>query len=133
MTDAHEIRSPHSDLLGELLFKFEWCERFINSNPSLEVVLRVGLRAAIIRHDDFSLHIYPNDHGKPHFHVRSNGETAAFFIENGERVPGHDGLARRDEIVKFIWEKDKLQIAKAWNETRPTDKPQTYFSIPSGW
>ncbi len=90
-------------------------------------------RATVVKHRDFAYYVNTNDHSPPHFHVRANGETSAFFIETGKRWPRHQGLKGRDKIIKKIWNIGKHDIAAEWNETRLPDSPRQLFVIPDSW
>ena len=131
--DTYEIQSPFADRLGEILFKFDKFIEWKGYEPSFEEVQRVGLRAIIIRHEDFRVYVNTNDHPPPHFHVQSNGESAAFSIETGKRIQGSRGLKRRDKIIKEVWFDGRHEIAEAWNDSRPTDIANNLFSIPAKW
>ena len=133
MEDPVDIESPISDLLGELLFKYEWFLHLIGPDPTLDDVLNVGLKLAVIRHNDYRFCVYPNDHPPPHFHVLARGESAAFLIANGRRVKGHGGLKGRDKIIKTVWNLGKHDIAMTWNKSRPTDRPHEKFILTEEW
>lgn len=132
--DAIELVGEYIDLLGEWLFKFDWHVNIIGHEPTFEKLLLVGLRARVIKHEDFRICVYPNDHSPPHFHVYSNGEEAAFSIRTGERLKGYKGLKNRDEAVKEAWQLFRKDIAVKWNETRPTNAVHLKMELPvSEW
>lgn len=133
MSNAILIQSPISDFLAEFLFKFDWYVQLNGRNPTVEQLSRIGLRGTVIRYRDFRLFVNPNDHLPPHFHVRSNGEEAAFSIKTGLRMPGHTGLKDRDNIIYTVWEIGRLELANCWNETRPSDCSYKLFEIPPEW
>jgi hypothetical protein len=132
---SYLIRSAVSNFLGYSLFQYDWYENMIGADPSIDDLFKVGLRAAVIRHQDFKFCVYSNDHPPPHFHVRSNGEDAAFSIAMGKRMDlkGNTGLKRRDEIIYRVWEIGRHDIANAWNNSRPTIQASQKFTIPPEW
>lgn len=66
------------------------------------------------------IHIYPDEHPPPHFHVRAAGENASFAISNCERV---DGTAFKLRTIRRWWKDNRAELKRVWNDTRPADCP----------
>ena len=81
------------------------------------------------------IYIHPNEgkHRVPHFHVFKDGKDVSFYIETGERFKKHTGLERKDKYIKNFWRKERCLLASEWNESRPTNRQDQFFKIPSDW
>ncbi len=128
-----ELHSPAIYMLGELLKTFDLLHSQYGHEPSFDMIISFEFRALVTRHHGFSIHVHPNDHNPPHFHVLWKGESMAFSIETGKRLDGYRGLKGRNAIIESIWNIEKHEIAAKWNETRPSDHSHQSFTIPAMW
>lgn len=51
--------------------------------------------------------IQGDEHPPPHFHVRAAGESASFYITDGNRLPNMSGLNRYDKNIRKWWKQNK--------------------------
>ncbi len=128
-----ELYSPAIFMLGELLKNFDYLHSQYGHEPSFDMVMSVEFRSLVTRHHGYSVCVHSNDHPPPHFHVRWKGESVAFSIETGERLDGYYGLKNRDKFIEIIWNIEKHEIAKKWDETRPSVPSNQSFSVPAAW
>ncbi len=105
----------------------EHLERFLNSGcyiwfePNGERLLLFG-RALVDKIRGLKIHIYPDEHAPPHFHVVAPGIDAAFSIADCSLIKGSVDSKTRDLIV-YWYGAARPKLVEVWNNTRPTGCP----------
>ena len=102
----------------------EWLESILHNPCSVweengEEFL-IEIRQLVARVNGLQIHIYPNEHPPPHFHVKSPDVNASFSIEDCKKLEGQIG-AQELRKVRFWHKSAKPLLISAWNETRPTN------------
>jgi hypothetical protein len=102
-------------------------EFLLNSGPHVfvkpdgEQILLFG-RALVEKINGLKIHIYPDEHAPPHFHVKSPNFDAAFTIDKCAFIKGSIDSKTRALIV--YWHGSaRRKLIEIWNKTRPTDCP----------
>lgn len=83
-----------------------------------ELIL-LQIKARVDTYRGLEIHINPNEHPPPHFHVHSGNVNASFKIEDCFLIGGKisDSDFRK---VRYWHSKSKHKLIKMWNSTRPT-------------
>ena len=81
-----------------------------------------SIKQLVARVKGLQIHVYPNEHSPPHFHVKSPDVDASFTIQDCTFMHGNiDG--REQHLVRWWYERSRPQLVAAWNATRPSDCP----------
>jgi len=106
-------------------------ERFLSSgcyiwvDPDGEKTLLFG-RAQVERLKGLKIHIYPNEHPPPHFHVVGPEINATFSINSCKLLTGEIGRKNQDLVV-WWHERARAKLIKFWDDSRPLDCPVGRF------
>lgn len=92
--------------------------------------LRLLNEELVARENGMTINIYSNEHPPPHFHVRFNGESASFAIDDGSRLSNVTGLEKYDKNIRKWYEKHRCAIIESWNRNRPSDCPVGAVDVP---
>lgn len=99
-----------NDLLGALL----------DPDPDADPGMSYFRKARVGQFDGFSVHVFANEHPRPHFRVKYAGESADFSIDDGSHpVVVFLGITERSKPGTIA----KKNSKHAWNRMRPTDCP----------
>lgn len=103
---------------------------------TIEFIVGLGKQRAPKRkrakgHLEIVMHF--DEHPPPHFAVRYVGAKVRFEIETCERLAHDRGFERNDRSVREWWIEHRCELAKTWNETRPSDCRAGAVSIPREW
>jgi len=79
-------------------------------------------RALVERLKGLKIHIYPDEHPPPHFHVSSPDINATFSILDCTLLKGSVDRKTRELIVHWHGAA-RPKLVAFWNNTRPTDCP----------
>ncbi len=67
--------------------------------------------------NNLKIHIYPNDHNPPHFHVLTDNINASFNIQTGELIRGT--IDPKDQKrIKYFYENQKENLLEIWRDLR---------------
>ena len=104
------------DLVQEL-------EQSIDGGPIVDEQGTVAIwKQLVARVQGVKVEIYSDEHGPPHFHVVSGGETNAFCIT--DCTPLHPGgLVPYFRNIRRWHAKNKPRLIETWNRLRPADCP----------
>lgn len=95
---------------------------------------RLLVEGVVERVGGLKISVFSNEHPPPHFCVSYQGESANYEITTGARLAGQRGLTKFDRNIRRWWEDNKLKIARAWNEVRPTNcTVGTVDTVALGW
>jgi hypothetical protein len=90
--------------------------------------------AEVDRAGGLKISVYSNEHPPPHFCVSYQGQSANYEITTGKRLEGQKGLETFNHNIRRWWKANKLKIAKAWNDARPTNcTVGTVDTVALGW
>ena len=68
------------------------------------------------------IHVYPDEHAPPHFHVKSPDVDACFSIRDCSFIRGN--IDRRERrLVRWWYDRSRPLLVATWNATRPSDCP----------
>jgi hypothetical protein len=79
-----------------------------------------NVRHLVDRIQSLKIHIYAGDHAPPHFHIAGPDIDAAFTIENCTLLKGRM-KGKKQQLVRWWYERSRPLLVKTWNETRPGD------------
>lgn len=80
------------------------------------------IKQLVERVNGLQIHVYPNEHPPPHFHVKSPNVDASFTVSDCRLLHGKiDG--RQASLVQWWYERARPKVVEAWNASRPTDCP----------
>lgn len=88
--------------------------------------MKSSLRASTV----LSVQLYADEHPPPHFHVCHAGESVAFSLDTGTRLPDMKGLKGFDKNVTRWWRNHQCELVAMWNRLRPTDCPVGPVPVP---
>lgn len=72
------------------------------------------------RINNLKIEIYSNEHGIPHFHVKSNEINASFSIDDCSLINGN--IRGNDlKLIQYWFDRYKPKLIEIWNKTRPSD------------
>ena len=81
-----------------------------------------SIKQLVARIKGLQIHVYPNEHPPPHFHVRSPDIDASFTIQDCTLMRGNID-SREQKLVHWWYERSRPLIVAAWNAARPSDCP----------
>jgi len=81
-----------------------------------------NIRQLVARVKGLQIHIYPNEHAPPHFHVKSPDIDASFTIQDCTFMHGNIDI-REQNLVRWWFERSRPQLVATWNATRSSDCP----------
>ncbi len=65
----------------------------------------------------YTIHLYFNDHGEPHFHVRGQGYEAKLLISDGSVVVGSLPVGALRRVRRWAAEEEnKAMMMEIWQE-----------------
>jgi hypothetical protein len=79
-----------------------------------------SIKQLVARVDGLKIHIYPDEHAPPHFHVLSANIDASFTIEDCTLLKGSIG-GRERSLVEWWFARSRPRLVAVWNETRSSD------------
>lgn len=81
------------------------------------------IKQQVGRINGLKIHVFPNDHPPPHFHVVAPGLNARFLISDGSLYSEAEQIDRRQaSLIQGWWcDRSRELLIKTWNETRPSD------------
>jgi hypothetical protein len=102
----------------------EWLEAILHNTCYISEIngaeCIVEKRQLVDRLNGLKIHVFPNEHPPPHFHVKSPNMDASFSIESCEILNGI--INSRDYKAISFWHKhSKPILIKLWDESRPTE------------
>lgn len=70
--------------------------------------------------DEAKIEIYPEEHGPPHFHVKTKNEDVSIAIESFKIL---NGSLKRNTLrkVKYFYDNNRELLISFWNATRPSN------------
>ena len=83
----------------------------------------------------FKIEVYPNETEEPHFKISYQGATCRFKIADCEPMKAEAQKGIPPQIkkimkqIKKIWQDNKDDIVKAWQNSRPTDQHHGHQNI----
>ena len=67
--------------------------------------------------NNLKIHIYPNDHNPPHFHVLTDNINASFNIKTGELIKGT--VDPKDQRrIKYFYENQRENLLEIWTDLK---------------
>ena len=67
--------------------------------------------------NNLKIHIYPNDHNPPHFHVLTDNIDASFNIKTGELIKGT--IEPKDQKrIKYFYENQRENLLEIWKDLK---------------
>ena len=96
-------------------------QKFLNSGCAIRLDGSLMFTKHLVnRINNLKIEIYSNEHGIPHFHVKSNEINAVFSIKDCSLI---DGSINGNELklIQYWFSRCKPKLIEIWNEARPSD------------
>ncbi|HYD26488.1 DUF4160 domain-containing protein [Brevundimonas sp.] len=79
------------------------------------------------------LEVFSDEHPPPHFRVSYAGRSANYNLLTGERLAKNRPISIKDRKVMKWWLEYRLDLARLWNMSRPSDCQVGPVIIPDDW
>jgi Domain of unknown function (DUF4160) len=81
-----------------------------------------NVRQLVARVHGLRIEVFAREHPPPHFHISGGGIDATFSLVDCTHLEGRVG-ARERALIEWWYERSRLTLVRAWNESRPSECP----------